>query len=140
MNLQPEGHAVVEPHFNAFAKQHERVEESFTAQLDPAALSLDERGMIIDCNKTFEKLFGLRRSDLVWRHVSTLFTQLIGVELVQAGRINPHLNYLCRCGQLYQGKNRQGDTFLSNLSLVRLKSNGRHFLRMIVRPSGNAMS
>jgi hypothetical protein len=76
----------------------------------------------------------------VWRHVSTLFTQLTGVELVQAGPVNPFLNYLCRCGQLFQAQNQQGDTFSSKLSFVRLEYEGRRFLRLIVNPSDNAFS
>jgi hypothetical protein len=97
-------------------------------------LSLGERGLIKDCNKPLQLLFGFRRSDLVWQQVSKLFPQLAGVELVQAGLVNPLINYFCRCGQLYQSQTRQGDTFLSTLSIVRLEREGRRTFRMIVRP------
>jgi len=102
---------------------------------DPPALSLDERGMILDCSKSFEMLFGYLRSDLVWRHVSSLFPQFEGVELVTAGDLNPMLCYLCRCGHLFHAKNRQGDLFSNGLSLVRIENNGRKRLRVIVHPS-----
>jgi hypothetical protein len=132
MNLQREGKATIETISSSC--------ENPIVRHDPPALSLDERGMILDCSKTFEKLSGFRRSDLVWRHVSTLFSQLTGVELVQAGQVNPFLNYLCRCGQLFHAQNQQGDTFSSNLSIVRLEYDGRRFLRLIVNPSDIAYS
>ncbi|MDO8926967.1 MAG: hypothetical protein Q7U94_08660 [Sideroxyarcus sp.] len=102
---------------------------------DAPALSLGEHGLIQDCNKSLLMLFGFRRSDLVWQPVSKLFPQLADVELIEGGQVNPFLNFLCRCGQLYQSRNRQGDTFSSNLSIVRLEYKGRRSFRMIVRPS-----
>lgn len=101
---------------------------------DPPALSLDDRGMIIECSKSFGRLFGFRSSDLVLHHVSTLFPQLAGVELVQGGQVNSFLNYLCRCGQVYQAKNRQGDMLSNHLSFVRIEYNGKRILRLIVHP------
>ena len=101
---------------------------------DVPALSLGEHGLIQDCNKSLVMLFGFRRSDLVWKPVSKLFPQLAEVALIEAGKVNPFLNYLCRCGQLYQSRNRHGDTFSSNLSIVRLECEGRRSFRMIVRP------
>jgi hypothetical protein len=102
---------------------------------DLPALSLDECGLIQDCSKSLVRLFGFRRSDLVWQPVSKLFPQLFEVELVQVGQVNPFFNYLCRCGKLYQWRNRHGDFFFSNLSIVRLEYEGRRSFRMIVRPS-----
>jgi hypothetical protein len=98
------------------------------------ALTLGEGGLIGDCNKPLQLLFGLRRVDLVWQQVSKLFPQLEGIELVQAGIVNPRLNYLCRCGQLFHAQTRRGDIFSSNLSIVRLEYAGRRSFRMIVRP------
>lgn len=108
---------------------------SYAESQEPPALTLDERGMIRDCSRSGEMLFGYRRHDLVWQHVSVLFPQLSGVALVQQQRLNPLLNFFCRCGKLFQSQNRQGDTFLCKLSFVRLESDGRHILRLIVRPS-----
>jgi len=102
---------------------------------EPPALSLGERGLIQDCNKSLVMLFGFRRSDLVWQPVSKLFPQLVDVELIQGGQVNPFFNYLCRCGQLYQSWTRQGKAFSSNLSIVRLEYEGRRSFRMIVRPA-----
>jgi hypothetical protein len=55
--------------------------------------------------------------------------------LIKAGQINPLLNYLCRCGQLYEAQNRHGDTLSCNLSFVRIEYNGKRFLRLMVRLS-----
>ena len=117
------------------AQRQEWLEGYLAARHEPSALSLGERGLITDCSKSLQILFGFRRSDLVWQPVWKLFPQLAEVELIQAGQVNPLLNYLCRCGQLYQSQNRYGDTFSSNLSIVRLEYEGRRSFRMIVRPS-----
>jgi PAS domain S-box-containing protein len=134
MNLQSEDSAAGK--VDAFAKTTgaEKAGQHLSERHDPPALSLDERGMILDCSKSFRTLFGFRRSELVWQHVSTLFPQLAGVELIQAGQVNSLLNHLCRCGKLYQAKNRQGDTFSINLSFVRIEYKGKGILRLIVHP------
>ncbi len=132
MDLQSNGAIGTNAH--PYATRHEWNDELVIARHDPLALSLDEMGMIHDCSNSFEILFGCGRGDLVGQHVSTLLPQLKGIELVQSGQINPQLNYLCRCGQLYQVQNPQGGTFSSNLSVVRIEYAGRRSLRLIVRP------
>ena len=71
------------------------------ADLELPALSLDERGMIKDCSKSFEELVGFRRSELAWRHVSMVFPELKDMDLFHDGQINPMLSYLSRCRQQY---------------------------------------
>ncbi len=138
MKLQSEESAARGTYVFAKAIGTEELRQHLADQHEPPALSLDERGMIQDCSKSFRKLFGFRRSDLVWQHVSTLFPQLEGVELVQAGQVNALLNYLSRCGKIYEAKNRQGDTFSTNLSFVRIEHNGKGILRLIVHPFASA--
>jgi hypothetical protein len=135
MNLLKEDPATIETNKSSFAKLPGNTNESLEQIHDPLALSLDERGLIQDCSKSFEKQFGFRRSDLVWQPVSKLFPQLVGVELIKSGQINPLLNYLCRCGQHYEAQNRHGDTLSCNLSFVRVEYNGKRLLRLMVRPS-----
>jgi hypothetical protein len=117
------------------AQRQEWTDGYWAARPDLPALSLDECSLIQDCSKSLVSLFGFRCGDLIWQPVSKLFPQLFEVELVQAGQVNPFINYLCRCGHLYQSRNRQGDTFSSNLSIVRLECEGKRTFRMIVRPS-----
>ena len=133
MQLRIEDKSITSNGTYTFAAQQK--EEHPTERFDPPALSLDERGMILDCSKSFEKLFGFRRSDLVWHHVSMLLSQLEGVELVKEGQVNSLLNYLCRCGQLFQTVNFQGETLPSKLNFVRLEYKGKRMLRLIVQPS-----
>jgi PAS domain S-box-containing protein len=135
MQLRIEEKSTIGNETYSLAKQLKQTGKQSTELFDPPALSLDERGMILDCSKSFENLFGFRRSDLVWHHVSMLFSQLEGIELVKEGRVNSFLNYLCRCGQLFQAINRQGETLPSNLSFVRLEYKGKRILRLIVQPS-----
>lgn len=117
------------------SQRHEWIDGYWAVRHDAPALSLGGRGLIQDCNKALLMLFGFRRSDLVWQPVAKLFPQLADVQLIQAGQVNPMLNYLCRCGQLYQSQNRHGGVFSCNLSIVQLEFKGRRSFRMIVRPS-----
>jgi transcriptional regulator of aromatic amino acid metabolism len=143
MILQMENRVAIEPNTSLYSKRQEwsparRREwaEDFRAtRQDHPALSIGVQGLIQDCNKSLQVLFGFRRSDLVCQQVSKLFPQLEGIELIQAGRVNPLLNYVCRCGQLYRARTRRGDTFCSHLSIVRLEYAGRPNFRMIVRPA-----
>jgi hypothetical protein len=138
MNLQIKSNAALEISASASAKLQKCSDTNSTERNDPPSLSLDECGLIQGCSKSFEALFGFRHNDLVLHHVSMLYPQLTGVELIQAGQLNPLLNYLCRCGHLYQTQNRQGDTFSSKLSFVFTGYDRSRSLKMIVQPSGNA--
>jgi len=135
MNLQREGCPANESPPPPISIRQVREIDYSNDRHDPPALSLDDRGMIQDCSKSFERLFGFQRPELVWRHISRLFPQLEHIELVQAGQLNPLLNYLCHCGHLYQVLNQQGDIFLSHLSFVRIEFNGKRYLRLILHPS-----
>ncbi len=105
-----------------------------------AALILDERGMICDCSKAGERLFGYLRTDLVWQHISKLLPQLSDISLVSNGQINPRLGFLSHCGRLFQAKNQRGDIFYSALHFVYLNCRGKRTIRLILRPSDNAGS
>lgn len=136
MNLQMEVNATPVTMIN-FSNEAQALEENLsTEQGEPPSITLDERGMILDYSKACEKYFGYQRRDLVWHHVSRLFPQLNGVELVKKGQFNPLLVFLCRCGKIFQAKNIMGDLFSCNLSFVHLEYNGKPTLRLIVNPSG----
>lgn len=117
------------------ARRQEWIEEYRAALQEPPALTLGEYGLIRECSKSLELLFGFRCGDLVWQSVELLFPQLAGVELVREGEINPMLNYIMRCGKLYHSQNRHGERFFSHLSLFWIELDGRKFLRLIVRPA-----
>jgi hypothetical protein len=143
MSVQRDDSSAIEPHKSSAVERQEWTDaqrQAWTNEYratwhDLPALALGEHGLIQDCSKSLVRLFGFRCSDLVWQPVSKLFPQLAEVELVRAGQVNPFLNYLFRCGKLYQSCNRHGETFFSNLSIVRLDYEGRRTFRMIVRPS-----
>lgn len=100
---------------------------------DAAALTIDERGVIRDCDYGVEALFGYRRSEVVWRHVSMLLPQLADVELVQAGEPNSNLRFLCHIGSHFQALHRDGDQLACDIFLNDLRNPGMRNLRMIVR-------
>lgn len=111
---------------------------SATSWLEPAALTLDERGMIRDCTRAGEELFGYTRLELTWQPVSKLLPQLSRINLVQDGQLNPMLSFLCHCGHLFEVQCRNGVTLLGELSFVNLAHPGKFTLRLIIRPSAAA--
>lgn len=135
MNLQMKDNAVIETIVPFCDELQEMADVHSAERYEPPSITLDERGMILDCSKTFERLFGCRRRELIWRHVSSLFPQLTEIELVQQGQFNSLLTFLCRCGKLFQAQNMQGDSLSCNLSFVRLEYNGKHTLRLFVSPA-----
>jgi len=98
-----------------------------------ATLLLDQRGMIRGCNGASENLFGYRRSEVVWQHVSMLLPQLADTELVCAGQLNPRLLFLCRIGGYFKAQKQNGQSFASDLFLLNLSNSDSSDLRMIVR-------
>jgi hypothetical protein len=134
MNLQSDTNPATKFNADPFAN-HGIVDEDLTEWNDPPALSVDEHGMIQECSKSLERLFGFSQSDLLYQHFSMLFPQLTGVELVHEGQINPLLNYLCRCGHHFLTKNWKGEVFASNLSIAHIGYDGSRLLRVLVRPS-----
>ncbi len=107
---------------------------------EPPALTLDERGMICDCSRAGEKLFGYGRKDIVWQHVSKLLPELSDIELLKGGQFNPQLGFLCHCGHHFRATNRLGNVFLSELHFVLLNGTDKHTIRMIVQPFDDTRS
>jgi PAS domain S-box-containing protein len=134
MNLQIERIVPAEFTKPPVDKLKRHVDQAQAVLHEPLALALDERGMIKDCSRSLELLLGYRRSELVWKHVSMVFPQLRDVELYQNGQVNPKLNYICRCGQTYEAKNRQGNSISARLNFVCIDSQGKRTLRLIVFP------
>lgn len=108
-------------------------DDGATAESDPPALTVDERGMICDCNRAIETLFGYRRSEVVWRHISMLLPQMEGIDLMPQGRVNPKLQFLCRIGKPFAALDRSGERFEGNLFFNDLGNPGTPTLRVIVR-------
>ncbi|MGC2456413.1 MAG: PAS domain-containing protein [Gallionellaceae bacterium] len=139
MSQAKEGNATSETGIFSSSEQLERNDQQHVAEWhEPATLTLDELGMIHDCSKSGESLFGYRRSDLMLQHVSWLFPQLSDVVLVENSRINPRLSFLCHCGHHFMAHGREGRTFLSKLSFVLLDIAEKGVLKLIVWPDGNA--
>ena len=111
-----------------------RVTDSFIVE-DVASLTLDDHGLVCDCNRAGEALFKYRRSELVWKHVSMLLPQLVDFELMQNGQPNPQLRFLCRIGRYFQAVPKEGAHFPSELFLNRLNNKGKSRLSLIVRPA-----
>ncbi|MDP2030783.1 MAG: PAS domain S-box protein [Thiobacillus sp.] len=93
-------------------------------------LTLDDMGVIRDCSHTCEQVFGYLVDELAGRHVSVVLPQLPDTDLVQDGRINARLAYLCHCAVAFQARCRDGRYFTSELFINRL---GVHNVVVLVR-------
>lgn len=102
-----------------------------------AALTLDDMGVIRDCSHACEQVFGYLPDELAGRHVSMILPQLPATELVQDGRINSRLAYLCHCAVAFQGRRRDGRHFASELFINRLDS---HNVVVLVRRLEDSMT
>lgn len=103
------------------------------SRIDLAVLTLDDRGVIRDCSRDCEPLFGYLPDELLGRSVTTLFPQFPDAELVEEGRINPHLAYLCHCAFAFQARCRDGRCFACEVFINRLDS---HNVVVLVRKLG----
>lgn len=140
MNLQIEGNTVRKIDASIYAKPLALVEETPAASHVPTAFSLDEHGMIRECGKTVEKLFGYHQLEVVWQHISCLFPQLSEVALMQADRLNPMFQYICHCGHVFEAIGKRGEIIKCNLSFFLIENDGTPTLRLIVRPVAEANS
>lgn len=101
----------------------------------PAALTLDEEGLILDCSPVTERLFGYVRHDLLGRHVSKLLPDLAKRTLVQGDQVEPRLAYLSRC-RTFQARCREGESIPCELFFNRLGNPGAAPLLLLVREAG----
>ncbi len=101
-------------------------------QNEIAALTLDERGVILESNRSAEKLFGYTSGELFLQHISLLLPQLEEGRLIKGGGIDPRLRFMCHCGHMFQLVDRQCNSFLSELRIFELNNLGRRTLRVIL--------
>lgn len=97
---------------------------------DLAAFTLDDLGVIRDCSRACEPVFGYMQEALVGRHISMLLPQLADTDLVQEGRINSRLAFLCHCAFAFQARHRDGQSFAGELFINRLDT---HNVVVLVR-------
>jgi PAS domain-containing protein len=115
------------------ARPSANIKAATEAGEDIVRLTLDNHGLIKDCNRICEVLFKYSRDMLCHRHVSLLVPQLADFALLQDGQINPQLRYLCRIGQQFEAVNHNGERFATELFFNVLDSSGQGQLSLIVR-------
>jgi len=103
---------------------------SDAGKIDLAVLTLNDQGVIRDCSRACEQVFGYPPEELAGRHVSMLLPQLPDTDLVQEGRINSRLAHLCHCAVAFQARRRDGRCFASELFINLL---GSHNVVILVR-------
>lgn len=104
---------------------------------DLAKFTLDDLGIIRECSSACEQIFGYMKEALVGGHISMLLPQLANTDLVQDGRINSRLAFLCRCAFAFQARCRDGQSFAGELFINRLDT---HNVVVLVRNLGTSAS
>ena len=79
-------------------------------------LTLNEQGMICDCNIPTGDLFGYGRGELAWGHISELMPELAAIKPMRDGQINPRLRFLSHIGHRFQLLSLSGKLFDVNFS------------------------
>ncbi|MBW8306275.1 MAG: PAS domain-containing protein [Thiobacillus sp.] len=115
---------------NPQANTHVSSGVSDAGKIDLAVLTLNDQGVIRDCSRACEQVFGYLPEELAGRHVSMLLPQLPDTDLVQEGRINARLAHLCHCAVAFQARRRDGRCFASELFINLL---GSHNVVVLVR-------
>lgn len=100
----------------------------------PATLIVDEFGVIRGCNRTGEAAFGYRSGEIISQHVSMLLPQLQNLELMQDGRPNSRLRFLCRTGHQFRALTSIGGHFSCKLFFNLLDNTNSTRISLIVRP------
>lgn len=101
---------------------------------DMVRLTLDNRGVIHDCNSAAEALFKYSSTALVGQHVAVLLPQLASFAIVKEGEINSDLRFLCRIGRPFEAVDQHGHRFASQLFLTALDGTRQDRLSLVVRP------
>lgn len=115
---------------NPLANTHTLSGISEVRSIDLATFTLDDLGMIRDCSRACEQVLGYLPDELVGRHISMILPQLPNGDLVQEGRINPRLAFLCHCAVAFQARRRDGLSFDSEVFINRLDT---HNVVVLVR-------
>lgn len=139
MNLQTESNATNRIH-NSRTNRKMLTDENPTVRYSSPMLALDAGGFIQECGESIETIFGYRKHELVWQHISCLFPNFVEVVLMQENRLNPLLSYLCHCDHVFEAIHKQGHVVICNLNFFLVENKGTPKLRMIVRPVANAKS
>lgn len=103
---------------------------------DLAVLTLDENGMIRECNKAGADLLGCAPNKVTWLNIATFLPRLGEVALLQGERVNPYLRFLSRVGHQFELIGMSGAHFTSQLFFNEAESQGPHCLRVIIQPIG----
>ena len=106
---------------------------------EPASLMLDPEGRIEDCNGPAEALFGFHHDELVRRPIAQLLPQLMDVEWIQNGNLNPRLSFFCQIGRHFKAIRRDGTPFATRLFFHDLGNSKNLHLRLIIRRAEGVM-
>lgn len=101
---------------------------------DRLILTVNDNGMISECNRAAGKLLGCMPSELIWQPLSKLLPKLQNVALVQGQNVNPYLNFLSRAGYLFDLQTTKGVHLACKVFFCVVGCMEQHFLRVIICP------
>lgn len=102
---------------------------------DFAEITVNDNGMIRECNKAVESLFGYAPGKLLWQHISVVLPQLADMPLMHHGEINPRLHFLAHIGRRFEAICVGGMHRAVRICLNDGETMGRHFVRLTLCPA-----
>lgn len=97
-------------------------------------LTLNDSGIICECNRAGCRLLGCTRNALAWQHVSRLLPQLQNTVLLKNAHLNPYLKFLSRVGHPFEVVTLNGLHFYAELFFSEIENLGRQTLQVIIAP------
>jgi hypothetical protein len=134
MNMLTENFATRTMDSASHAVRHAVKTERKSEHHSPAVLLLDVNGYIQECGNSIEELCGYSQHELLWQHISCLFPKLGEIDLLQNGKLNPMLNYICHCDHIFEAMHKKSGIIVCNLNFFMVEHAGGQNLRLIVRP------
>jgi len=106
----------------------------YQSEEDLAFLTLDDDGLICECNKAAAILLDGAPNSLTWQPISKFLPWLKETPLMLGKSVNPTLRFLSRIGYSFEVIGMGGIHFACTLFFNEIESLGRHHLRLIFRP------
>ncbi len=110
-----------------------RITGQFDDLDEPARFVVDSGGLIRECSRSAERLFGYGPSELVGHPVSMLLPALIDPAVFDGDLPTTRLAFLCHCGVLLEAVRRDGRTFATEVSPSRVGIASTPMLQLILR-------
>jgi len=75
-------------------------------------IEMDESGLIQNCSDQCEPVFGFKREELLFRHISVVIRLFSSIPPITGGRLNSHIDFICHCDMPFEVRKKGDNGFL----------------------------